>query len=138
MRTLAVRSAGRLAAMARWRNLLVQRYPDVDAAPVWEIVTGDLADLVAFLAHMAGRLEAWGGRRVAVTAARSRVGHGQPAAALGTSGTRGRACCLEPPLIAMRPIRSDAAPSAWLLTVDGRCWARVADLIRTGGGARIR
>lgn len=48
--------AGRLAAMARFRNLLVHQYAEVDAARVWEIVTGDLTDVDAFLAQVAGRL----------------------------------------------------------------------------------
>lgn len=49
--------AGRLAAMARFRNLLVNQYADVDAARVWEIVTGDLADVDAFLALVALRID---------------------------------------------------------------------------------
>lgn len=48
--------AGRLAAMARFRNLLVHQYAELDPVRVWAIVTGDLADVDAFLSQVAARL----------------------------------------------------------------------------------
>lgn len=50
--------AGRLAAMARFRNLLVYQYADLDPARVWEIVDSDLADVETFLGEVAARLGA--------------------------------------------------------------------------------
>lgn len=40
--------ARRLAAMARFRNLLVHRYADVDLDEVWEVVEEDREDVAAF------------------------------------------------------------------------------------------
>lgn len=48
--------AQRLAAMARFRNLLVHRYADLDMARFWEIATGDLHDIDAFLGVVAAQL----------------------------------------------------------------------------------
>ncbi len=50
--------AGRLAAMARFRNLLVHQYADLDPDRVWEIVHGDLAEVDRFLGVVASRLDA--------------------------------------------------------------------------------
>jgi len=49
--------AGRLAAMARFRNLLVHEYADIDAARVWDIIHNDLDDLLAFLGRVASALQ---------------------------------------------------------------------------------
>lgn len=49
--------ATRLAAMARFRNLLVHEYADVDPEKVWTIVSNDLDDLEAFFAEVARTLE---------------------------------------------------------------------------------
>lgn len=49
--------ARRLAAMARFRNLLVHQYADLDPGRVWTIVTEDLADVDRFLAVVAAHLE---------------------------------------------------------------------------------
>lgn len=48
--------ARRLAAMARFRNLLVHRYADLDLTRVWEIATSDLHDIDAFLGVVAAQL----------------------------------------------------------------------------------
>jgi uncharacterized protein YutE (UPF0331/DUF86 family) len=48
--------AQRLAAMARFRNLLVHEYGEVDPVRVWEIVRDDLGDVDAFLAAVAAEL----------------------------------------------------------------------------------
>lgn len=45
--------ATRLAAMARFLNLLVHQYADVNAARVWEILTNDLQDLEEFFGLVA-------------------------------------------------------------------------------------
>lgn len=50
--------AMRLAAMARFRNLLVHQYADLDPDRVWDIVHGDLADVDRFLAVVAAHLDA--------------------------------------------------------------------------------
>ena len=47
----------RLGAMARFRNLLVHEYAEVDPSRVWEIVTGNLDDVEAFLGVVARRVE---------------------------------------------------------------------------------
>jgi uncharacterized protein YutE (UPF0331/DUF86 family) len=47
--------AGRLAMMARFRNLLVHSYADIDQERVWEIVSTSLGDLDDFFA-VVGRL----------------------------------------------------------------------------------
>jgi uncharacterized protein YutE (UPF0331/DUF86 family) len=44
--------AGRLAGMARFRNLLVHRYGDIDAERVWDIVDTSLGDLDELFARM--------------------------------------------------------------------------------------
>lgn len=49
--------AARLGAMARFRNLLVHEYADVDPKRVWEIVTHDLDDVDDFLAVVASLVE---------------------------------------------------------------------------------
>lgn len=54
---IAADLARRLAAMARFRNLLVHQYADVDPDRVWAIVTEDLADIDRFLAVVATHLE---------------------------------------------------------------------------------
>jgi uncharacterized protein YutE (UPF0331/DUF86 family)/predicted nucleotidyltransferase len=48
--------AQRLAEMARFRNLLVHRYADLDLARVWEIATGDLRDIDDYLGVVAAQL----------------------------------------------------------------------------------
>src|SRR5690606_28642184 len=50
--------AVRLGAMARFRNLLVHEYADVDAERVWEIVEHDLGDVDTFLGVVAGLVAA--------------------------------------------------------------------------------
>jgi uncharacterized protein YutE (UPF0331/DUF86 family) len=52
--------ATRLSAMARFRNLLVQRYADIDHERVWDIVSSNLGDLDEFFRHMARALVAEG------------------------------------------------------------------------------
>ena len=47
--------AVRLGAMARFRNLLVHEYAEVDPARVWEIVADDLGDVETFLGIVARR-----------------------------------------------------------------------------------
>ena len=49
--------AVRLAAMARFRNLLVHQYAEVVPSRVWSIVEEDLDDLREFLAVVAGILD---------------------------------------------------------------------------------
>lgn len=48
--------ADRLAAMARFRNLLVHQYADVDPARVWTILHEDLDDVADFLGVVARAL----------------------------------------------------------------------------------
>ncbi len=48
--------ASRLGAMARFRNLLVHEYAEVDPARVWTIVTTSLGDVEAFLGIVARRI----------------------------------------------------------------------------------
>lgn len=50
--------ASRLAAMARFRNLLVHQYADLDPERVWEIVHGDLTDVDRFLGVVGAQLDA--------------------------------------------------------------------------------
>jgi uncharacterized protein YutE (UPF0331/DUF86 family) len=50
----------RLSAMARFRNLLVHRYADIDHERVWDIVNARLGDLDEFFHHMALALVAEG------------------------------------------------------------------------------
>jgi uncharacterized protein YutE (UPF0331/DUF86 family) len=52
--------ATRLAAMARFRNLLVHRYADIDHERVWDIVNSRLGDLDEFFQHIARALVAEG------------------------------------------------------------------------------
>lgn len=47
----------RLGAMARFRNLLVHEYADLDPVRVWEIVEHDLGDLDEFLRVVATRTD---------------------------------------------------------------------------------
>ena len=47
--------AVRLGAMARFRNLLVHEYAEVDPDRVWEILTDDLGDVDTFLGVVARR-----------------------------------------------------------------------------------
>lgn len=49
--------ATRLGAMARFRNLLVHEYAEVDSQRVWEILTNNLDDIRAFLSVVARRAE---------------------------------------------------------------------------------
>jgi uncharacterized protein YutE (UPF0331/DUF86 family) len=53
--------ATRLSAMARFRNLLVHRYADIDHERVWDIVSSDLGDLDEFFRHVSRALAADGG-----------------------------------------------------------------------------
>jgi uncharacterized protein YutE (UPF0331/DUF86 family) len=48
--------ATRLSAMARFRNLLVHRYADIDHQRVWDIVSSNLGDLDEFFHDMARAL----------------------------------------------------------------------------------
>lgn len=50
--------ATRLGAMARFRNLLVHQYAEIDATRVWQIVANDLGDVEQFLEVIASALEA--------------------------------------------------------------------------------
>ena len=43
--------------MARFRNLLVHEYAEIDVTRVWEIVTTDLGDIEQFLQVIARTLE---------------------------------------------------------------------------------
>lgn len=54
---IATELANRLAAMARFRNLLVHRYAELDPRRVWDIVTTRLTDVDAFLAVVAAELD---------------------------------------------------------------------------------
>lgn len=49
--------ASRLAAMARFRNLLVRRHADVDPERVWAVVTDGVTDIEQFLAVVTARLD---------------------------------------------------------------------------------
>ena len=49
--------ASQLAAMARFRNLLVHWYAELDPVSVWDLVTTNLNDVDAFLAVAAAELE---------------------------------------------------------------------------------
>jgi uncharacterized protein YutE (UPF0331/DUF86 family) len=57
-RLIDQRLAARLSAMARFRNLLVHRYADIDPERVWDIVSSSLGDLDEFFHHVARRLVA--------------------------------------------------------------------------------
>lgn len=48
--------ATQLSAMARFRNLLVHRYGDIDPERVWDIVNTNLGDLDEYFHHMAQAL----------------------------------------------------------------------------------